>query len=182
MHRGVTLSLWPAQYRYAGICCSWHISQWGSCSCHNPSLTISGVTGKQCCSKHSLVTPVEKVKFWAKATVFGNFVARFVYPIQKSYKPNIPKNVIFSPRFFSLYYSRSVHGWQHFGVQVPSSIVKHIVTTFTRRTIQHRAFLCKAPFVLPRSLWSDLIAQFRSYGQRPIRLYTNRPRQRAKNP
>lgn len=77
--RGVTLSLWPAQHRYAGSCCTWHVSQTGSCSCHSPSSTVSDVAGKQDHLKRNLIKHVERIKFRAKATLFGNCVSKFVF-------------------------------------------------------------------------------------------------------
>lgn len=68
--RGVTLSLWPAQPT-------------GSCSCHNPSLTVRDVTGKQDCLKQNVIKHVERIKFCTKATLFGTFVAKFLYLSQQ---------------------------------------------------------------------------------------------------
>jgi len=52
---GATPSLWPSQRRCAGsCCCTRHVSQTRSCSCHNPSLTVCHVMGKQDCSQQNL--------------------------------------------------------------------------------------------------------------------------------
>lgn len=62
------------------------VSQTGSCSCNSPSLTASDVAGKQDHLKENLIKRVERIKFWAKATLF---VTKCVYLSQQPWPAQI---------------------------------------------------------------------------------------------